>query len=163
VPLVRRAAQRFLEAGLQPVLVVVSPDPRLRPVLEGLDVQLVENPSPASGVAGSIVVGIAALPPAVRAVLIGVADQPHLTAEGLSSLKAAHHDGGITVARYEDHRGNPSIFDRRFFAELAQLRGDRGGQAVVAAHPEAVVEVSLPSRMGMDIDRPEEWPGYGAE
>ena len=158
MPLVRGAAERFLQAELQPVLVVISPDPRLRQALDGLDVQLVENPAAASGIAGSIALGISALPASLQAVLIGVSDQPHLTAEGLSKLIAAHRDGGITVARYGDHRGNPTIFDRRFFGELAQLSGDRGGQRVVAAHPEAVLEVSLPPMMGIDVDRPEDWP-----
>jgi molybdenum cofactor cytidylyltransferase len=87
-----------------------------------------------------------------------VADQPHLTADGLYRLVAAHRDGGITVARYDEHRGNPSIFDRRFFGELAALAGDRGGRSVVDAHSEAVIEVSLPPMMGVDVDRPEDWP-----
>lgn len=120
--------------------------------------ELVENPTAASGVAGSIARGISALPPAVPAVLIGVADQPHLTAAGLSRLIGAHRDDGITVARYDDHRGNPTIFDRRFFADLKELSGDRGGQRVLAAHPEAVLEVELPAMMGSDVDRPEDWP-----
>ncbi|HEY9288687.1 MAG TPA: nucleotidyltransferase family protein [Candidatus Dormibacteraeota bacterium] len=158
VSLVRGAARRFLEAGLQPVVVVVSPDPRLRKALDGLDVQLVENQAAESGIAGSIALGVSALPASAQAVMIGVADQPHLTAQELSRLMAAHREGGITVARYDDHRGNPAIFDRPFFGELAQLSGDRGGQLVVAAHPEAVLEVSLPPMMGIDIDRPEDWP-----
>ena len=153
----RASAQRFLEAGLRPLVVVISSDPRVGHALEGLELQLVRNPTPAAGIARSIALGVSALPLSVQSVLIGVADQPYLTVEGLSLLIAAHRDGAITVPRYEDHRGNPSIFDRRFFAELAQLSGDRGGQRVVAAHPEAVVEVELPSRMGTDVDRPEDW------
>jgi molybdenum cofactor cytidylyltransferase len=159
VPLVRGAATRFLEARLQPVFVVISADAQLRRALDGLDLQLVENPTPASGIAHSIALGIAALPRTVQAVLIGVADQPRLTVEGLSTLMTAHQEGGITVPRYDDHRGNPAIFDRRFFDELEQLAGDRGGQQVIAAHPEAVLEVTLPAAMGIDIDRPEDWPG----
>jgi molybdenum cofactor cytidylyltransferase len=158
LPLVRGAAERMLQAGLGPIIVVVSSDPHLRQALDGLDLQFAENPNPASGIARSIALGVAALPSTVEAVLIGVADQPHLAAEGLATLINSHQDGGITVPRYDDHRGNPAIFDRRFFRELEQLAGDRGGQRVIAAHPEAVLEVSLPSVMGTDIDRPEDWP-----
>jgi len=45
-----------------------------------------------------------------------------------------------------------------FFAELMQLRGDRGGQVVVNAHPDLVIEVSLAEGIGADVDRPEDWP-----
>jgi molybdenum cofactor cytidylyltransferase len=159
IPLVRRAAMRLLDAGFNPVVVVVSADPRLREALAGLELRLVENVTPESGIGHSVAVGISALPVTAEAVMIAVADQPHLTAEALSILTAAHRDGGITVPRYGDHRGNPAIFDRRFLGELAQLAGDTGGQRVVAAHPEAVVEVALPATMGIDIDRVEDWPG----
>jgi CTP:molybdopterin cytidylyltransferase MocA len=51
------------------------------------------------------------------------------------------------------------VFDRRFFPDLMELRGDRGGQVVVNAHPDAVIEVSLAEAIGDDVDRPEDWPG----
>jgi len=158
VPLVRRAAQRLLNAGLRPLVVVVSAESGLRQALLGLDLLLAENSSPSAGIAHSIALGIAALPASAEAVLIAVADQPHLTTDGLKTVMAAHQIGGITLPRYGNHRGSPAIFDRRFFSELAQLSGDRGGQRVVSAHPELVVEVPLPETMGLDIDRPEDWP-----
>ena len=58
----------------------------------------------------------------------------------------------------ESSRGNPPVFDRRFFAELLRLQGDRGGQSVIAAHPESVIELSLPVAMGHDVDSSEDWP-----
>ena len=63
------------------------------------------------------------------------------------------------MPRYGVQRGNPAIFDRRFFSELVALEGDRGGQVVVNAHPEAVLEVDLAAGMGADIDRPDDWQG----
>jgi CTP:molybdopterin cytidylyltransferase MocA len=119
-PLLRRAAQTFLAAGLN--------------------------------------LGVAALPPTVGAALVGVADQPYLTAEAIADLCRAFTPGQIVVPRYGNHRGNPPIFDRRFFAELVGFRGDRGGQAMISAHPDAVVEVELDERIGTDLDRPEDWP-----
>jgi len=137
---------------------VVSTDPALRRALDGLSLVLVENPTPETGISHSIALGIAAVPAQVDAALIGVADQPHLTASGLRSLVDAFRPGMIVVPRYDDHRGNPVLFDRRFFAALGQLSGDRGGQRLIAAHPEAAIEVALPKTMGIDVDRPEEWP-----
>ena len=119
---------------------------------------MVVNIHPEDGISSSIALGLAALPEATIAALIGVADQPNLTVEAVDELIRAFSPGGIVVPRFGDHRGNPPVFDRRFFAELIELRGDRGGQIVVNAHPEAVIEVSLAEAIGDDVDRPEDWP-----
>lgn len=158
-PLVRRAARIFLEAGLAPVIVVVSPDPAVREALAGLRVHTVVNQDPERGIGSSIEAGVTALPQDSAASAIGVADQPYITAQAITELVRAHAAGGIAVPRYGDHRGNPAVFDRKFFAELRNLSGDHGGQRVVEAHPEAVTEVELPEVMGQDIDRPDQWPG----
>jgi molybdenum cofactor cytidylyltransferase len=120
---------------------------------------VVANPAPAQGISGSIRLGIRALPQASGAALIAVADQPYLTADALADLIRAFLPGRIVVPRYGTQRGNPPIFDRRFFPELLALDGDRGGQLVLNAHPEAVLEIDLAADIGADVDRPEDWPG----
>jgi len=155
---VRRAARNLVDAGLEPVVVVISDDARFADALAGLRVLLVNNPAPELGISRSIATGLGLLPETTAAALIGVGDQPHLTAEAIAELVRAFAPGRIVVPRYGDHRGNPPVFDRRFFPELLRLRGDLGGQAVIAAHPDAVVEVSLSAAMGDDVDSPEEWP-----
>lgn len=139
-------------------MAVVSSDAAFGDALAGLPVTLVENPNPEDGVSSSIAIGLRALPETSTAALIGVADQPYLTADAIQELLDAFLPGRIVVPRFGDHRGNPPVFDRRFFFELMQLRGDRGGQVVVNAHPNAVIEVSLAERVGDDVDRPEDWP-----
>lgn len=157
-PLVRRTARTFLEANLAPVVVVVSSESALTNALADLPVRIVVNPQPERGISSSIAAGVRALPGDTLATAVGVADQPYLTADAVCALTGAFVVGGIAVPRYGDHRGNPAVFDRRFFTELLQLAGDRGGQRVIDAHPEAVTEVELPPAMGEDIDRPEHWP-----
>lgn len=158
-PLVRKTARCFLEAGLRPLVAVVSLDPRLVDALAGLPLTTVENAHPEMGISSSIAIGLQALPETTDAALIGVADQPYLTAEAIEEIIGAFSPGRIIVPRWGDHRGNPPVFDRRFFPELLALDGDHGGQRVIAAHADAVIEVSFPARLGDDIDRPEEWPG----
>jgi molybdenum cofactor cytidylyltransferase len=156
--LVRKTARCFLEAGLQPVVAVVSRDAAFGDALAGLPLTMIENAHPEDGISSSIAVGLAALPEATSAALIGVADQPYLTVEAVELLVRAFSPGRIVVPRFGNHRGNPPVFDRRFFADLMELRGDRGGQVVVSAHPGAVIEVSLAEGIGDDVDRPEDWP-----
>jgi molybdenum cofactor cytidylyltransferase len=119
---------------------------------------MVENPNPEDGISSSIAIGLRALPETTSAALIGVADQPYLTVGAVEELMQAFVSGRIVVPRFGDHRGNPPVFDRRFFVDLMQLQGDRGGQVVVNANPGAVVEVSLAEAIGDDVDRPEDWP-----
>ena len=157
-PLVRKAARCFLDAGLRPLVVVVSPDHLLADALAGLTVTIVENPRPEDGISRSIAIGVRALPAAANAALIGVGDQPYLTVEAIEALVIAFSPGRIVAPRWGDHRGNPPIFDRRYFAELVALDGDVGGQRVIAAHEDAVTEVPLPATLGDDIDRAEQWP-----
>jgi molybdenum cofactor cytidylyltransferase len=156
--LVRKTARCFLEAGLQPVVAVVSSDAAFGDALAGLPLTMIENAHPEDGISSSIAVGLAALPEATSAALIGVADQPYLTVEAVEQLVRAFSRGRIVVPRFGNHLGNPPVFDRRFFPDLMKLRGDRGGQVVVSAHPSAVIEVSLAEGIGDDVDRPEDWP-----
>jgi molybdenum cofactor cytidylyltransferase len=157
-PLVRRSVRRLLEAQLSPVVAVVSSDGALAAAVAELPVTLVLNEQPEKGISGSIALGIGTLPHDCEAALIGVADQPLLTAQALKLLMQAYRRGAIVAARYGDHLGNPAIFDRRFLPELCQLRGDAGGLRVIQAHPDQLIEVELPAAMGQDVDRPEDWP-----
>ncbi len=143
---------------MEPLVAVVSADPRLLVALAGLPLTTVENAHPEQGISGSIAIGLRALPEATEAALIGVADQPYLTVEVIHALVRAFAPRRIIVPRWGDHRGNPPVFDRSFFPELLVLRGDQGGQRVITAHADAVIEVPLPAGLGDDIDRPEEWP-----
>lgn len=122
-------------------------------------VTTVLNDDPAQGISRSIRLGLNALPEPADAALIGVADQPNLDAAAIRALRTAFLKGRIVAPRYEDHRGNPVIFDRRFFGELIALEGDRGGQLILEQHPEDVVDVSLPRAVGEDVDRPDQWRG----
>jgi CTP:molybdopterin cytidylyltransferase MocA len=156
--MIRHAARTWVEAGLDPIVVVISESPHFREALHDLPVRLVQNPEPERGISHSIALGLEAITGDSEAALIGVADQPYLTADRLRHLRAAFRGGSIVVARYGDHQGSPAIFDRRFIEELRNLEGDRGGQVVVARHADAVITVDLPRDMGRDIDRAEDWP-----
>lgn len=151
-----RAARSFIDAGLDPVVVVVPMLPAVRASLAGLPVSVVENRDPGRGIGRSIALGIGALPEGAPAALVGVADQPFVDAAVIRRLCAAFIPGRIVTPRYGAHGGNPRIFDRRFFPELVALGGDVGGQSVAATHPDAVLECDFAVRIGLDVDRPED-------
>ena len=157
VTLLRRAAGTLWNARARPVIAVVPAGTEFRDELTGLTSALVVNAHPELGIGQSIALGIGALPDDAPAVLIAVADQPLLSLDAIRSLLTAFRPGGIVTPRYGPHQGNPRVFDRRFFSELASLQGDRGGQLVAEAHPEVVVEIELPEPLGIDVDQPSDW------
>jgi molybdenum cofactor cytidylyltransferase len=159
-PIVRHAVEGVRAAGLDPVLVVTGPDPAaIESALAGLDVRIVVNPAPEAGQAGSVRVGVAALPAAVETVLIALGDQPLLAPDIIPALLAAHRASGrpIVAPRYQDGPGNPVLFDRAVFPELLALEGDRGARPVMVRDPARVEWVPLDRPMPPDVDTPADY------
>jgi molybdenum cofactor cytidylyltransferase len=127
-------------------------------------VQTLLNPNAADGQSASVRLAAEYLAedPGCEAVIYAVVDQPFLTGEVFDALAAAFAAGrgDILVSTYDGQRGNPVLFARRFFGELAQLTGDVGGRDVLRRRPEAVAEVAMPDpEAGRDVDT---WEDYEA-
>jgi len=90
-----KTARCFLDAGLHPVIAVVSTEPAFGDALAGLALTMVENAHPEDGISSSIAIGLRALPKTIDGALVGVADQPYLTAEAVEALVRAFLPGRI--------------------------------------------------------------------
>jgi molybdenum cofactor cytidylyltransferase len=155
VPMLTRAARLLLDAGFVMPIVVLGPRAAdHRSLLAGLPLCVVENPAAASGMASSLVVALDAAGDC-DAVVITVCDQPAVTAAHLRALVAAWHDTGssIVASSYAGTRGVPALFAATHFAELQQLRGDRGAGALLTRHAESVQVIPLAGGE-VDIDTP---------
>jgi molybdenum cofactor cytidylyltransferase len=59
----------------------------------------------------------------------------------------------IAVPTREGKRGNPVVWSRRLFEELAKVEGDVGARHLIGLHQEAVVEVPVEDDAAfLDID-----------
>jgi len=159
-PLVRIAAEEALASQAGPVIVVTGHQrERLEEALGGLDVMLAHNPDFADGLSTSLKVGIAAVPSDVDGVIVCLGDMPQVNAALIDSLLAAFdpEKGALVVApTIHGKRGNPVVWSRRFFPELAALEGDTGARHLIASYPEAVAEVPLTSNAALvDVDTPD--------
>jgi molybdenum cofactor cytidylyltransferase len=91
--------------------------------------------------------------------LLMLADMPYIDPDTMTKLAAAHSRDNIAVPFVECERsirrGHPVVFGRRWFSDLEQLQGDRGGKSVIAGNPSAVVEVEV-NDLGIlhDVDQP---------
>jgi molybdenum cofactor cytidylyltransferase len=60
-------------------------------------------------------------------------------------------------------RGNPVIFDLRYRPEMLALRGDVGCKSILARHPQAVLEVEMPTASILeDVDTMEAYKRIAA-
>lgn len=155
--LLRRAALAALGAGCRPVVVVTGAYAELsRRELDGLDVREALNPRWETGMASSINAGLEGLLGAdadVAAAVFMLCDQPHVTADVISGLAAAHRvtQRPVIASAYGGSFGVPALFSRSLFAELARLEGEAGAKQVIQRY--ASEAHFLPFRGGeVDVD-----------
>lgn len=158
--LVHRACRTALEAGCEPVVLVLGANaPLVIPAGIPGRVQVVENPDWQRGMGRSLAVGVGALADAdADAVVVLLADQPGVTPMTLKRMMASASgaDTSIVLCDHGDTLGPPALFTARHFSELAALDGDEGGRSVIRKHPGASVVVPA-SEARWDIDDESIW------
>lgn len=133
-PMVIAAAQT-LRAALGTCIAVVN-DATLNIVkqLEHLDIQVVINDHAEIGIGSSIARGVRASPLA-SGWIIALADMPYLRAETISLITHKLNTGAHMVApTYQQQRGHPVGFHRRYYDELLQLSTDIGARSIISKH-----------------------------
>ncbi len=158
--LLRRAALAALGAGCRPVVVVTGAHAELsRRELEGLGVREAFNPYWETGMASSVRAGVEALAGAdADGVVLMLCDQPHVTAEVISGLVAAHRATlrSVVASAYGGGFGVPALFGRTLFAELAQLEGAAGARQVIKRHASEAHFLPFPGGE-TDVDTPDDF------
>jgi molybdenum cofactor cytidylyltransferase len=61
----------------------------------------------------------------------------------------------VVVPVHAGRRGNPVLWSRRYFADLAALTGDRGAREIIDRDPAAVATVDAGPGVLVDVDTPE--------
>ena len=158
--MVRHVVEQLAGSSVRPIVVVTGHEAeRVREALDGAGASFVHNPVYREGLSGSIRAGLAALPESAEAALVCLGDMPLITSEHVERLVAAFDpDEGreICVPVFEGKRGNPVLFARRFFEEMAAVRGDVGARHLIGEYEEYVCEVAMDDRaVLLDVDSPQ--------
>jgi CTP:molybdopterin cytidylyltransferase MocA len=159
-PLVRRITVAAVEAGADPVVVVLGANAAMiASALSGLaSVTTVVNREWDKGLASSLVTGLSALleDAPCDAVLVTLADQPLVDAAALRRLIAAF-DGErrIVASAYDNTIGVPAIFAREHVDDLMRITGDVGAGPWLRSRPSKVTCIPL-DVAALDIDTPSE-------
>lgn len=161
-PMVRRAARCLTDAGLDRTIAVVGHEAeRVRVALDGLDLEVVENPRYDQGQATTLAVGTrSARTAGAAAVCYALGDMPWVTAATVDALVQAYRAdaGDPLAAAFEGHRGNPTLFDARHFAALEGVDGDVGGRELLLSDDRAALVETGDPGVRRDVDAPGDLP-----
>jgi len=154
--MVRGVVEAALATDLDPVVVVTGHDAdRVQEALSGLDVVYAHNAEFASGQAGSLKTGIAAVPKGCAGAMILLADMPDVSAEIINQLLDAFTgDDCIIVPQYDGVRGNPVILGTRNFDQLQKTSGDKGARSLLSGDNVCMIDVDSDAIL-RDFDTPE--------
>jgi CTP:molybdopterin cytidylyltransferase MocA len=145
-PLLRHTVRNAVASSLNEVLVVLgSRAGEIAKAVGELGQRTVVNPAFAEGQSTSLVVGMAALAAETDAVLVLLGDQPLVSTAAIDRLVARFQDGDsdIVQAAYEGQPGNPVLFGRGRYGDLASVSGDEGARSIVRRHRDAVTLVEI--------------------
>lgn len=107
---------------------------------------LVHNAEYATGLAGSLKAGLAALPAGTEAAFVLLGDMPRVQPETLRKLAqaaATRPEAQAFVPVQAGQWGNPVLLRRTLFAQLAGLTGDQGARRLLEAHRTVVQTVAV--------------------
>jgi molybdenum cofactor cytidylyltransferase len=162
MPLVRYAAETLLGSAVNGVTVVVGHEAdRVRAAVDDLAVAIRTNDDYTEGQSTSVRVGIGdAAERGADAALVALGDMPWVTVETVDCLVEAYRRGvsDIIVAAHEGKRGNPVLFDGRYFDRLTDVDGDVGGRHLLLNSGEAVAIETGDSGVVRDVDRQTDLP-----
>jgi len=133
-PLVLAAAECACQSRAAACAVVVGVHAEaVRAALGDLALEVLDNPDWSEGVASSIRTATAwAMRQHCQGLLIGLCDQPKLSAVHLDRLIAESDGGRLTVASYyAEKNAVPALFSESWFGDLLQLHGDSGAGALL--------------------------------
>jgi len=142
VPLVRRAVQALLGAGVGEIVVVVGyRADEVAWAVNDLPVRVAVNEAYPAGHVTSLRKGLLELPESVAATLVVLADQPLLEVADVSAVIAAYEGRGsarAVVPRVQQRRGHPVALEASACSEI--LRGDAGygAREWLDEHPDEV-------------------------
>lgn len=162
---IERVADAALNSQAEPVVVVLGAEiEQSRAALAGRPVNIIINPDWAKGQSASLKAGLAALPPNISSVVFLLVDLPGITPNIIDALIARHRQtlAPLVWPEFEGRRGNPVLFDRNLFAELAAVSGDTGGKPVLMAHQDNAERVAVTDEaIVQDIDRLQDLENLG--
>ena len=142
-----------MEAGLEPLIVVV---PIWLSPPTGLDLERarwIRNAFPERGVSLSLRLGLGAVDSAVSAALILLGDQPGILPATIAAVIKARGDRPLVAASADGVLAPPVLIERTHFHLADELAGDVGLRDLLRENPDLVTSVPVAAH-AVDLDTP---------
>lgn len=166
--LIERALNAVASFSNSPQLIVLGGNKDIYlPQIKESDINYEINPNWHNGISTSINVGIEWFKrrylDEIDGVLILLSDMPLVDSKYLESVfqQAKESLKGIVASDYGPSLGPPVIFDKKYFQELQELKGDRGAKSVILNHKDDLHVLDFPEGL-VDIDTPEDLEGFNS-
>ncbi len=168
VPLVVRVIEAIKRGGIEQIYVVTGHQAvQVAGAIYDLDCRIVHNERHLAGMGTSVACGVSALDQNVDGALVAQGDMPEVDAPLIATLCQHFLNGRCERVVYpvldNGRQGNPVLWPKRLFGELAKLTGDKGAKQLIASEGDRAVRMaSAGAAAAVDIDTPEELAAYEA-
>lgn len=159
-PMLLHAVEAVEASAAAPLIIVTGHEPdQVRTALGERKMIVTHNARFADGLSTSLATGIAAVPDDCDGALVCLGDMPRVTTDLLDRMISAFNpvEGrAIVIPTRHGKRGNPVLFDHRFFAAMRDVAGDTGARHLIGQNEDLVAEVAVDDdSIFMDVDTPE--------
>jgi len=159
--LLRRSAKIALAASNRVIVTLGARIEILRKEIEDLPVVIVENKNWATGMSGSIKVGLKKFlddADQLKAIIVMVCDQPFVNENLLEKIITKFQETGspIVACEYQNALGVPALFCKNLFPELLALNAQTGAKQLIKKYHAQTAAISFPEG-AFDIDTPADY------
>ena len=163
VPMGRKVVESIFQAGFSPIVVVTGHDAEsIRKMLCHASVSFVHNEQYLEGMGSSIRKAFLRVS-GWDAGLIAMGDMPFVSVKMLQKIREAYTAGGHTLIApgVAGRRGQPVLFDARYFDGLRRCAGDVGARGILKENRSSLhlIEVGNES-IFWDVDTPDSMVVY---
>jgi molybdenum cofactor cytidylyltransferase len=164
MPLVRRTARAYFDAGTAVHAVLGFDAERVRAALADLPISFIVNPHYAEGQQSSVRAGVESLAGACDTVLVALADQAALTPADIASLLqafAARGGNHIIVPYFRGARGNPVVFPSTLIEKMRPAGRNVACRSFIDHNPQLTQQYEASNdHFVIDIDTAEDLAAF---
>ena len=151
------AVEAAIRTSIRPIIVVLGANAEV--ILKNAsyqEISYIVNAHWQEGMSSSIAIGIKTINdqyPELENVIIAVSDQAYMNREVLNALLSKKESSGknIVASSYNETTGSPALFNKKYFAQLTSLKGDKGAKQIFEQHPEDIATINF-EQGHIDID-----------
>ena len=167
-PLIKIQEKTFLQhitdqikkSGIDRIFIVTGFEAEKVRIESGVtSAQFLVNKEYQNGQFSSLQTGVKNLPKECSAVVVCLADQPHIKSEWIIKMLGAFAETGapIITPKFKNKRGHPIIFNAALFNEILQMAPTQTAHDLKKNHYEKIVDVKIEDEgLIIDADTPDD-------